>query len=315
MLVGEANSQLIISTVAHSWYQSNSIEVVLWWFWSRIAQTPTEYGFFGQAMACRTDEENDDDPRELEHLDPLSMQQLAESLANELFNQPQEQQEEQHGYHNPSLRVLPFVGDINKPEGHTPAAAAIRDSFFSLTNGSSSSLNFSALEQQQDSGPMTKFCSPLSEMKRGGRRATSSMQEHTDKVSVLGSTIEYVHHLRERVKVLQDIQSMGSTQPPISDARSRAGSGDDGNNNEVEIKVEANLQGTTVLLRVVCPEKKGVLIKLLTELEKLGPSTMNTNVVPFADSSLNITITAQIDNGSCTTVELVKNLKSTLRNF
>ncbi|EEE50448.1 hypothetical protein OsJ_30460 [Oryza sativa Japonica Group] len=290
--------------------------------------------------------ENDDDPRALEHLDPLSMQQLAESLANELFNQPQEQQEEQHGYHNPSLRVLPFVGDINKPEGHTPAAAAIRDSFFSLTNGSSSSLNFSALEQQQDSGPMTKFCSPLSEMKRGGRRATSSMQEHviaerkrrekmhqqfttlasivpeitkTDKVSVLGSTIEYVHHLRERVKILQDIQSMGSTQPPISDARSRAGSGDDedddGNNNEVEIKVEANLQGTTVLLRVVCPEKKGVLIKLLTELEKLGLSTMNTNVVPFADSSLNITITAQIDNASCTTVELVKNLKSTLRNF
>uniref|UniRef100_A0A0E0INX2 Plant bHLH transcription factor ACT-like domain-containing protein n=2 Tax=Oryza nivara TaxID=4536 RepID=A0A0E0INX2_ORYNI len=259
--------------------------------------------------------ENDDDPRALEHLDPLSMQQLAESLANELFNQPQEQQEEQHGYHNPSLRVLPFVGDINKPKSHTPAAAAIRDSFFSLTNGSSSSLNFSALEQQQDSGPMTKFCSPLSEMKRGGRRATSNMQEHTDKVSVLGSTIEYVHHLRERVKVLQDIQSMGSTQPPISDARSRAGSGDDGNNNEVEIKVEANLQGTTVLLRVVCPEKKGVLIKLLTELEKLGLSTMNTNVVPFADSSLNITITAQIDNGSCTTVELVKNLKSTLRNF
>lgn len=120
----------------------------------------------------------------------------------------------------------------------------------------------------------------------------------TDKVSVLGSTIEYVHHLRERVKILQDIQSMGSTQPPISDARSRAGSGDDedddGNNNEVEIKVEANLQGTTVLLRVVCPEKKGVLIKLLTELEKLGLSTMNTNVVPFADSSLNITITAQV---------------------
>uniref|UniRef100_A0A0E0M4Y0 BHLH domain-containing protein n=1 Tax=Oryza punctata TaxID=4537 RepID=A0A0E0M4Y0_ORYPU len=259
-------------------------------------------------MACRTGKnhkENDDDPRELEHLDPLSMQQLAESLANELFNQPQE---------HPSLRVLPFVGDINKPEGHTPAAAAICDSFFSLTNGSSSS--------------SLKFCSPPSEMKRGGRRATSSVQEHviaerkrrekmhqqfttlasivpeitkTDKVSVLGSTIEYVHHLRERVKILQDIQS---TQPPIS-----------GNKDDVEIKVEANLRGTTLLLRVVCPEKKGVLIKLLTQLDKLGLSTMNTNVVPFADSSLNITITAQIDNGSCTTVELVKNLKSTLRNF
>lgn len=64
-------------------------------------------------------QENDDDPRALEHLDPLSMQQLAESLANELFNQPQEQQEEQRGYHNPSLRVLPFVGDINKREPHT----------------------------------------------------------------------------------------------------------------------------------------------------------------------------------------------------
>lgn len=128
------------------------------------------------------------------------------------------------------------------------------------------------------------------------------MFSQTDKVSLLGSTIEYVHHLRERVKALREHQSTQSTaeSPMMFDARCCIGS-DDQEDDEaaspswVSPRVEANVRGTTVLLRIVCPEKKGVLIMVLTELEKHGLSVINTSVVPFADSSLNITISAEVN--------------------
>ena len=46
------------------------------------------------------------------------------------------------------------------------------------------------------------------------------------------------------------------------------------------------------------PGEEGVLIMVLTELENHGLSIINTNVVPFAESSLNITITAQVKHTS-----------------
>ena len=123
---------------------------------------------------------------------------------------------------------------------------------------------------------------------------TNAISSQRDKVSLLGSTIDYVHHLRSRLKALQDeqFQSSGSTaeSPPL-DARCCIGSEDDG---EASQKIEADVRGKTVLLRVVCREKKGVLIRVLTELEKHRLTIINTNVVPFAESSLNITITAQV---------------------
>lgn len=122
----------------------------------------------------------------------------------------------------------------------------------------------------------------------------------TDKVSLLGSTIDYVHHLRGRRKALQEKRqsSTGSTaESPPMDARCCVGSLDDDVDSSVTTmnpKIEAEVRGTTVLLRVVCREKKGVLIMLLKELEKHGLSTINTNVLLLDGSSLNITITAQV---------------------
>jgi hypothetical protein len=122
----------------------------------------------------------------------------------------------------------------------------------------------------------------------------------TDKVSLLGSTIDYVHHLRGRLKALQEERqsSTGSTaESPPMDARCCVSSLDDdldGSVTTMNPKIEAEVRGTTVLLRVVCREKKGVLIMLLKELEKHGLSTINTNVLLLDGSSLNITITAQV---------------------
>ncbi|KAF8689275.1 hypothetical protein HU200_042067 [Digitaria exilis] len=121
----------------------------------------------------------------------------------------------------------------------------------------------------------------------------------TDKVSLLGSTIDYVHHLRGKLKTLQEerYQSTGgnnTAESPPLDAWCRIGDDDD---DEASPTIEVNVRGTTVLLRVVCQDKKGMLIMVLKELEKHGLSIISTNVLPLADtSSLNITVTAQVNH-------------------
>jgi hypothetical protein len=116
-------------------------------------------------------------------------------------------------------------------------------------------------------------------------------------VSVLGSTIEYVHHLKDRLKTLQKEHhhfagSGGGTTGTGSKGEAVNKSDDE------SPKIQVDLRGKTILLRLVCREKKGVLIMVLTELENHGLSIINTNVVPFAESSLNITITAQVKHTS-----------------
>ncbi|CAN6318990.1 unnamed protein product [Urochloa humidicola] len=291
-------------------------------------------------------------------IDSLSMQQLADSLANELWNEPpQEQQQEQHEQLqqcNPSPTSFSFISDLdlNNANGSCPTAVVTSapgsDNMFSFTVNSLGPVNFTAQETWRDisvaTGSTTGKCcsSSTTEKNSSGRKPSSSVKEHviaerkrrekmhnqfatlasiipditkTDKVSVLGSTIEYLHYLRNRLKALQekDQHSSSTVESPTSlNARRCIGTEDDG---AATPKIEADVQGTTVLLRVVCREKKGVLIMVLTELEKHSLSIINTNVVPFAKSSLNITITAQIEDGSSTTVELVNNLSSALKNF
>lgn len=128
----------------------------------------------------------------------------------------------------------------------------------------------------------------------------------------MGSTIEYVHHLNDRLKTLQkehhhfassgggSTATADSESLPLSEAQCcTTGTGSKGEavnkSDDESPKIEVDVRGKTILLRVVCREKKGLLIMVLTELENHGLSIINTNVVPFAESSLNITVTAQVN--------------------
>ncbi|OQU92034.1 transcription factor bHLH18 [Sorghum bicolor] len=299
--------------------------------------------------------EKDDDLGELELIDPLSMQQLAESLANELWSQQQPPQQEQR----PTTTGFSFAG----VGGSAATGVGCNNILMSFTNdgGSSSSSSTTVVGTANNCCPPLTML-PLTEKKQGtgsggGRRASSSLKEHvvaerkrrekmhnqfatlasivpditkTDKVSVLGSTIEYVHHLKDRLKTLQQKKehhhfagsgsgTAESESPPPSDAQcctTGTGSKDDeavNKSDDESPKIEVDVRGKTILLRVVCRQKKGVLIMVLTELiENHGLSIINTNVVPFAESSLNITITAQIEDGTSSTGELVNNITSAL---
>nr|CAB3495097.1 unnamed protein product [Digitaria exilis] len=204
----------------------------------------------------------------------------------------------------------------------------------SLADGESNKqLSFSAREPERESNAASATAwgfgtpSPATMETKGSRRTTSILHEEhaiserkrrgkmqlqfatlasiipdiskTDKVSLLGSTIDYVHHLRGKLKTLQEerYQSTGgnnTAESPPLDAWCRIGDDDD---DEASPTIEVNVRGTTVLLRVVCQDKKGMLIMVLKELEKHGLSIISTNVLPLADtSSLNITVTAQVNH-------------------
>jgi hypothetical protein len=110
-----------------------------------------------------------------------------------------------------------------------------------------------------------------------------------------------VKQLEEKVKALEEqgarstvFESKCSISAADSDAAGPSASGTgDGDGEYSSPAVEASIRGNTVLLKICCKERRGVLVMVLSELENQGLSIINTNVVPFTDSCLNITITAK----------------------
>lgn len=149
---------------------------------------------------------------ELDFIDALTMQELAESLAEELWDQPiihhqeQEQQQvelldqrQQRTNTNTNMTGFPFHGDMSRgsyaeaDEGFLPTAAAIgtggNDSLFSFTGGGKSEqlMSFSTSrepkQKESNGGGTTAAGTPLTTTmegsSKGGRpRASSGVHEH-----------------------------------------------------------------------------------------------------------------------------------------
>lgn len=144
---------------------------------------------------------------ELDFIDALTMQQLAESLADELWaeqpihHQEQQQQVElldqqrQQRTTNTYTTGFPFHGDMSRSrsyaeadDGFLPTAAIISsgcgDSLFSFTGGKPKQLSFSSREltQEESNAGTTAAGTPLPlttmEGSKGGRRASSGVPEH-----------------------------------------------------------------------------------------------------------------------------------------
>ncbi|XP_062213509.1 transcription factor bHLH18-like [Phragmites australis] len=124
----------------------------------------------------------------------------------------------------------------------------------------------------------------------------------TDKISLLGSTIKYVKQLEEKVKTLEEQNTRRSSESTVSESKCRisteseytAGpSGSASGSGGFSPAVEASIHGDTILLKICCKERRGVLVMVISELERQDHSIINTSVLPFTDSNLNITITAK----------------------
>uniref|UniRef100_A0A804IGW6 BHLH domain-containing protein n=1 Tax=Musa acuminata subsp. malaccensis TaxID=214687 RepID=A0A804IGW6_MUSAM len=120
-----------------------------------------------------------------------------------------------------------------------------------------------------------------------------------DKASVLGDAIEYLKRLEEQVKSLEDQVAKRQAEKAVLVKKSRLCADDDDSSSDEHPcggpapQIEARVCDKAVLIKIHCENRKGVLVKALSEIEKLHLSVGNTSVIPFAAASLDITVMTQ----------------------
>ncbi|KAJ1410072.1 Myc-type, basic helix-loop-helix [Sesbania bispinosa] len=132
----------------------------------------------------------------------------------------------------------------------------------------------------------------------------------TDDTSILDKASKYVKQLQERVRELEqeieshDCSNKGTTSCEVSSVYYSGGT------NETLPEVKARVLQREVLVIIHCERQKGLMLKILSHLENLHLSVVNSSVLRFGKSTLDITIVAQMGDGYNMTVdELVKTLR------
>ncbi|CAA0807414.1 Transcription factor bHLH25 [Striga hermonthica] len=154
-----------------------------------------------------------------------------------------------------------------------------------------------------------------------------------DKASVLGDAINHIKQLQEKVKALEEQTRKKSTIESMVLVRkyevtcAAHSSSENSTTDEQSIssgptttesfpEIEARFCHRDVLISIHCGKRKGVLEKTVAEIEKLHLSVVNSSIMSFGDSALNITVVAQKDGESDMSMkELVQNLRGALKIF
>ena len=126
---------------------------------------------------------------------------------------------------------------------------------------------------------------------------------------MLGDAIKYVKQLQEHMKLLEEQTKRRSIESVVFVKKSQlsaddvsdtsSNSFDENSDSRTKSKgslpeVEARVSDKDALLRIHCLKHKGVLMKILREIENLNLSVINSSVLPFGTSILDITIVAQV---------------------
>ncbi|XP_030548471.1 transcription factor bHLH18-like [Rhodamnia argentea] len=142
-----------------------------------------------------------------------------------------------------------------------------------------------------------------------------------DKASILSDAIKHMKQLQERVEKLEAEVAIRTVESVVIVKKSQVSANNDASLDEnfydqLEQKlpeIEARVLDKHVLFRIHHEKRKGYTTEILSEIEKLNLSVLNSNVLPFGSSILDMTIVAQMDVGFCMKVEdLVKNLRQAL---
>ncbi|PIN10069.1 hypothetical protein CDL12_17346 [Handroanthus impetiginosus] len=143
----------------------------------------------------------------------------------------------------------------------------------------------------------------------------------TDKTSVLGDAIKYLKFLQERVKVLEEQATKKTMESVVLVKKSQMAMEDDESSdekspslNEVPLpEIEARICNTQILIRVHCENQMGLLANLISQVEKLSLTIVNTNVASFGSLALDITIITEMEKEFNLTVnEVVRTLRAAL---
>ncbi|XVE82998.1 hypothetical protein DITRI_Ditri16bG0051000 [Diplodiscus trichospermus] len=147
-----------------------------------------------------------------------------------------------------------------------------------------------------------------------------------DKASVLGDAIKYVKQLQERLKVLEEqtkkrtvesVVFVKKSQLSTEDESSSCEGNSDGQSSDAALpEIEVRVSDNDVLIRIHCEKQKGFAAKILSEIENLHLSVAHSSVLPFGNSTLDMTIIAQKDaEFNMTVKDLVKDLRVALLKF
>ena len=128
-----------------------------------------------------------------------------------------------------------------------------------------------------------------------------------DKASVLGDAIKYVKQLQERLKVLEEqtkkrtvesVVFVKKSQRSADDESSSREENSDGQSSDATLpEIEVRVSDNDVLIRIHCKKQKGFVAKILSEIESLHLSVVNSSVLTFGNSTLDMTtIIAQVIN-------------------
>ncbi|KAJ9540811.1 hypothetical protein OSB04_027317 [Centaurea solstitialis] len=153
-----------------------------------------------------------------------------------------------------------------------------------------------------------------------------------DKATVLDDASKYIQELQKRVKELEGTRVKGKRiiqNSTVSVGRSKLCGGPGGKDDEFsskEIKtlnssssndpeIVVRISGCSTLVRIYCQRNPSLVLIALTEMERLHLAVISSNLLPFSNTDLLITITAQMSEELLmTAMDLVKCLQSALRN-
>lgn len=125
-----------------------------------------------------------------------------------------------------------------------------------------------------------------------------------DKASVLGDAIKYIKNLQERLTTLEEKAAKKTVESVVFVKRSQLSAEDetsssdenfDSNSDQPLPEIEARVSDKNVLIRIHCEKQKGCLANILSEIEKLHLTIVNSSVLPFGSSTNHITIVAQVN--------------------
>ncbi|XP_048129195.1 transcription factor bHLH18-like [Rhodamnia argentea] len=146
-----------------------------------------------------------------------------------------------------------------------------------------------------------------------------------DKASILEDAIKCLKELQHRVKALEEevaaktVESVivvKKSQLATYDGTSSSSDQSSCNQNDQRLslpEIEARVSGKCVLIKIHCEKRNGFVSKMIDEIEKLDLTVVNSCVLPFGSSTLDVTILAQMDVGfSLKMGDLVRNLRQAL---
>lgn len=122
-----------------------------------------------------------------------------------------------------------------------------------------------------------------------------------DKTSVLGDAIKYMKQLQEKVKTMEEQVAKHTMESVVLVKKSQLtmdnkllSGGKTWPDDQPLPEVEARVCNKSVLLKIHCEKRKGVLVRALSALEKLDLTVISTGVAYFGSSALEITIAGEV---------------------